>query len=33
MMAQLLPSAPNDEQLLQTKNNLFLENTARSQNE
>jgi hypothetical protein len=33
MMAQPFPSTPNEAQLLQINNNLFTENTARSQNE
>jgi hypothetical protein len=33
MMAQLFPCTPNEAQLLQINNNLFTENTARSQNE
>lgn len=32
-MAQFVPSTPNEAQLLQISNNLFAENTARSQNE
>lgn len=31
-MAQFVPSTPNEAQLLQISNNLFAENTARSQN-
>jgi hypothetical protein len=33
MMAQFLPSAPNEAHLLQINNNLLAENTARTQNE
>jgi hypothetical protein len=33
MMALIFPSTPNEAQLLQINNNLFTENTARSQNE
>jgi hypothetical protein len=32
MMAQFLPSTPNEEHLLQINNNLLGENTARTQN-